>query len=115
MQVLSGVATHMVTTTAAGKEGAPDMLYDEFLPYLYSQYEGIEHKQFGSFGAAVDEFFATIESQKIAAQKFAQEVFGIALYVLTSWFIGRRNEKSRESESCPDAAADAAREECRCK
>lgn len=65
----------------AGKEGAADTVYDEFLPYLYNQYEGMEYKQFGSFGAAVDEFFATIESQKIEAQKFAQEVSGFAYFL----------------------------------
>ena len=52
-----------------GEDGEPVMLYDEFLPCLYRQYADCPHECFGSFGSAVDEFFAKIEAQKIETQK----------------------------------------------
>eukprot|EP00656_Telonema_subtile_P058592 TRINITY_DN9969_c0_g1_i3.p1 TRINITY_DN9969_c0_g1~~TRINITY_DN9969_c0_g1_i3.p1 ORF type:complete len:905 (-),score=302.40 TRINITY_DN9969_c0_g1_i3:78-2792(-) len=60
------------------KSGAAATIYDEFLPYLYKQYEDVPHEQFGSFGAAIDEFFARIEAQKIEAQRYQQQADAIS-------------------------------------
>ena len=61
-------------TKQVSQDQEPQMMYDEFLPFLYCQYEQTEHLNFGSFGAAIDTFFAEIESQRIAVQKAAQQV-----------------------------------------
>lgn len=60
-------------TKQVSQDQEPQMMYDEFLPFLYCQYEQTEHLNFGSFGAAIDTFFAEIESQRIAVQKAAQQ------------------------------------------
>ena len=49
------------------------MLYDEFVPFLFSQYDGRASQEYETFAEAVDEFFAKIEAQKIEAQVLAQQ------------------------------------------
>ncbi|KAN0024141.1 hypothetical protein ACTFIV_008539 [Dictyostelium citrinum] len=49
------------------------VIYEEFVPYLYKQYESKKFIEFESFDAAVDQFFSEIESQKVEQQRIAQE------------------------------------------
>ncbi|KAM9987749.1 hypothetical protein ACTFIZ_003110 [Dictyostelium cf. discoideum] len=49
------------------------VIYEEFVPYLYKQYELKKFIEFESFDAAVDQFFSEIESQKVEQQRIAQE------------------------------------------
>jgi predicted ribosome quality control (RQC) complex YloA/Tae2 family protein len=43
--------------------------YDDFTPFLYKQLQKFEHVEFVSFDQCVDEYFSTLETQKIEAQK----------------------------------------------
>ncbi|XP_041767481.1 nuclear export mediator factor NEMF homolog [Anopheles merus] len=45
----------------------------EYQPYMYNQYQGEPFKAFDSFTTAVDEFYSSLESQKIDLKAFAQE------------------------------------------
>lgn len=45
----------------------------EYHPFLYNQYKEEPVKEFESFTAAVDEFYSTLEGQKIDLKAFAQE------------------------------------------
>lgn len=45
----------------------------EYHPFLYNQYKEDPIKQFDTFTAAVDEFYSTLEGQKIDLKAFAQE------------------------------------------
>ncbi|XP_062536005.1 ribosome quality control complex subunit NEMF homolog [Armigeres subalbatus] len=45
----------------------------EYHPFLYNQYKDEPVKEFDSFTAAVDEFYSTLEGQKIDLKAFAQE------------------------------------------
>lgn len=45
----------------------------EYHPFLYNQYKEDPVKEFDSFTAAVDEFYSTLEGQKIDLKAFAQE------------------------------------------
>ncbi|KAF9584764.1 hypothetical protein BGW38_005269 [Lunasporangiospora selenospora] len=47
--------------------------YDEFHPYLFSQHEKKEFKEYESFDAAVDEFFSAVEGQRLEVKRRAQE------------------------------------------
>ncbi|XP_058129559.1 ribosome quality control complex subunit NEMF homolog isoform X2 [Anopheles ziemanni] len=58
------------------KEGEKEEYYFtnlEYQPYLYNQYQAEPYKQFDSFTTAVDEFYSSLESQKIDLKAFAQE------------------------------------------
>ncbi|XP_053658070.1 ribosome quality control complex subunit NEMF homolog [Anopheles marshallii] len=58
------------------KEGEKEEFYFtnlEYQPYLYNQYQGEPFKAFDSFTIAVDEFYSSLESQKIDLKAFAQE------------------------------------------
>ncbi|XP_058812373.1 ribosome quality control complex subunit NEMF homolog [Topomyia yanbarensis] len=58
------------------KEGEPQEFYFtnlEYHPYLYNQYKDDPVQEFSSFTAAVDEFYSTLEGQKIDLKAFAQE------------------------------------------
>ncbi|KAL1397754.1 hypothetical protein pipiens_009510 [Culex pipiens pipiens] len=58
------------------KEGEPEEYYLtnlEYQPYLYNQYKDEPYQEFPSFTAAVDEFYSTLEGQKIDLKSFAQE------------------------------------------
>ncbi|XP_035896047.1 nuclear export mediator factor NEMF homolog [Anopheles stephensi] len=58
------------------KEGEQEEYYFtnlEYQPYLYNQYQGEPFKAFDSFTTAVDEFYSSLESQKIDLKAFAQE------------------------------------------
>ncbi|XP_055625255.1 ribosome quality control complex subunit NEMF homolog [Toxorhynchites rutilus septentrionalis] len=58
------------------KEGEPEEFYLtnlEYHPFLYNQYKNDPVKEFESFTAAVDEFYSTLEGQKIDLKAFAQE------------------------------------------
>uniref|UniRef100_A0A182T9E5 NFACT RNA-binding domain-containing protein n=1 Tax=Anopheles maculatus TaxID=74869 RepID=A0A182T9E5_9DIPT len=58
------------------KEGEKEEYYFtnlEYQPYLYNQYQGEPYKAFDSFTTAVDEFYSSLESQKIDLKAFAQE------------------------------------------
>uniref|UniRef100_A0A182RTH0 NFACT RNA-binding domain-containing protein n=1 Tax=Anopheles funestus TaxID=62324 RepID=A0A182RTH0_ANOFN len=58
------------------KEGEKEEYYFtnlEYQPYLYNQYQGEPVKAFDSFTIAVDEFYSSLESQKIDLKAFAQE------------------------------------------
>uniref|UniRef100_A0A182NR80 NFACT RNA-binding domain-containing protein n=1 Tax=Anopheles dirus TaxID=7168 RepID=A0A182NR80_9DIPT len=58
------------------KEGEKEEFYLtnlEYHPYLYNQYQGDPVKEFDSFTTAVDEFYSSLESQKIDLKAFAQE------------------------------------------
>ncbi|XP_050068420.1 ribosome quality control complex subunit NEMF homolog [Anopheles maculipalpis] len=58
------------------KEGEKEEYYFtnlEYQPYLYNQYQGEPFKAFDSFTTAVDEFYSSLESQKIDLKAFAQE------------------------------------------
>ncbi|XP_055523831.1 ribosome quality control complex subunit NEMF homolog [Wyeomyia smithii] len=58
------------------KEGEPEEYYFtnlEYHPYLYNQHKDDPVKEFDSFAASVDEFYSTLESQKIDLKAFAQE------------------------------------------
>ncbi|XP_057671845.1 ribosome quality control complex subunit NEMF homolog [Diorhabda carinulata] len=45
----------------------------EFHPMLFEQHSSMPHKEFPSFNEAVDEFFSSLESQKIELRAFQQE------------------------------------------
>ncbi|XP_065078533.1 ribosome quality control complex subunit NEMF homolog [Ochlerotatus camptorhynchus] len=45
----------------------------EYHPFLYNQYKGEPVKEFDSFAVSVDEFYSTLEGQKIDLKSFAQE------------------------------------------
>lgn len=45
----------------------------EFHPILYMQHEKSPYKQFDSFNNAIDEFFSSMESQKIELRALQQE------------------------------------------
>uniref|UniRef100_A0A182VZW9 NFACT RNA-binding domain-containing protein n=1 Tax=Anopheles minimus TaxID=112268 RepID=A0A182VZW9_9DIPT len=58
------------------KEGEKEEYYFtnlEYQPYLYNQYQGEPCKAFDSFTTSVDEFYSSLESQKIDLKAFAQE------------------------------------------
>uniref|UniRef100_A0A182M4G4 NFACT RNA-binding domain-containing protein n=1 Tax=Anopheles culicifacies TaxID=139723 RepID=A0A182M4G4_9DIPT len=58
------------------KEGEKEEYYFtnlEYQPYMYNQYQGEPFKAFDSFTTAVDEFYSSLESQKIDLKAFAQE------------------------------------------
>uniref|UniRef100_A0A182JMM1 NFACT RNA-binding domain-containing protein n=1 Tax=Anopheles atroparvus TaxID=41427 RepID=A0A182JMM1_ANOAO len=58
------------------KEGEREEYYFtnlEYHPFLYNQYQGEPFKEFDSFTTAVDEFYSSLESQKIDLKAFAQE------------------------------------------
>ncbi|XP_052890263.1 ribosome quality control complex subunit NEMF homolog isoform X2 [Anopheles moucheti] len=58
------------------KEGEKEEYYFtnlEYQPCLYNQYQGEPFKAFDSFTIAVDEFYSSLESQKIDLKAFAQE------------------------------------------
>ncbi|XP_058465012.1 ribosome quality control complex subunit NEMF homolog [Malaya genurostris] len=58
------------------KEGEPEEFYYtnlEYHPYLYNQYRNDPVQEFASFTASVDEFYSTLEGQKIDLKAFAQE------------------------------------------
>uniref|UniRef100_W8C4S2 Nuclear export mediator factor NEMF n=1 Tax=Ceratitis capitata TaxID=7213 RepID=W8C4S2_CERCA len=45
----------------------------EYHPYLFAQFEGQPKKEFGTFMLAVDEFYSTMEAQKIDLKTLQQE------------------------------------------
>ncbi|XP_017879873.1 nuclear export mediator factor NEMF homolog [Ceratina calcarata] len=45
----------------------------EFHPYLFEQYKSYPHKEFDSFDVAVDEYFSTMEGQKLDLKALQQE------------------------------------------
>lgn len=45
----------------------------EFHPFLFKQHENLPHKEFDTFNLAVDEFFSTLEGQKIELKAMQQE------------------------------------------
>jgi len=49
------------------------VLYEEFIPVLYHQFEESKNLHFPSFNKAVDEFYSKLETQKIAVQRSGQE------------------------------------------
>jgi hypothetical protein len=49
------------------------LVSDEFVPCALKQYEGRPMVEFGTFDAAMDEFFSQFESQKIALAQLEQE------------------------------------------
>ncbi|XP_055586216.1 ribosome quality control complex subunit NEMF homolog [Uranotaenia lowii] len=57
------------------KPGKDDFYFTslEYHPYLYNQNKNEPVKEFDSFTAAVDEFYSTLEGQKIDLKAFAQE------------------------------------------
>ncbi|EGC30763.1 hypothetical protein DICPUDRAFT_40970 [Dictyostelium purpureum] len=49
------------------------VMYEEFVPFLYKQYESKKYIEYDSFDGAVDQFFSEIESQKLEQQRIQQE------------------------------------------
>ncbi|GAM25895.1 hypothetical protein SAMD00019534_090700 [Acytostelium subglobosum LB1] len=49
------------------------VVYEEFVPFLYKQYQTKKYLEYDSFDLAVDQFFSEIESQKVEQQRIAQE------------------------------------------
>ncbi|KAF2073867.1 hypothetical protein CYY_004827 [Polysphondylium violaceum] len=49
------------------------VIYEEFVPFLYKQYQAKKYLEYDSFDQAVDQFFSEIESQKLEQQRIAQE------------------------------------------
>ncbi|GBB97847.1 hypothetical protein RclHR1_03090005 [Rhizophagus clarus] len=47
--------------------------YDEFNPYLFEQHKSKSYKEFDSFDLAVDEYYSSIESQKLTLKQRNQE------------------------------------------
>ncbi|ORE08811.1 hypothetical protein BCV72DRAFT_224377 [Rhizopus microsporus var. microsporus] len=54
------------------KEGAME-IYDEFHPFLYKQFTHRKFKEYPTFDMAVDEFFSSIEAQKLELKTRKQE------------------------------------------
>ncbi|KAI9260165.1 fibronectin-binding protein A N-terminus-domain-containing protein [Sporodiniella umbellata] len=48
-------------------------IYDEFHPHLYKQFNKRKYKEFDTFDKAVDEFFSSIEAQKLELKTRRQE------------------------------------------
>ncbi|CEP14532.1 hypothetical protein [Parasitella parasitica] len=48
-------------------------IYDEFHPFLYKQFANRQFKEYPTFDKAVDEFFSSIESQKLDLKSRRQE------------------------------------------
>ncbi|KAI8983879.1 fibronectin-binding protein A N-terminus-domain-containing protein [Pilobolus umbonatus] len=48
-------------------------IYDEFHPFLYKQFENRRYKEYDTFDKAVDEFFSSIEAQKLELKTRRQE------------------------------------------
>lgn len=63
-----------------GRDGVLDILITnlEFHPYPFLQNEGKLCKEFDSFDLAVDEFFSTLEGQKIDVKALQQ----VCIYLL---------------------------------
>lgn len=45
----------------------------EFHPFLFEQHKNMPHKEFTTFNEAVDEFFSSMESQKLELKALQQE------------------------------------------
>ncbi|EGG13343.1 DUF814 family protein [Cavenderia fasciculata] len=58
---------------AATEEKKELVVYEEFVPYLYKQYQDKKYLEYDSFDLAVDQFFSEIESQKVEQQRMSQE------------------------------------------
>lgn len=63
---------YIVFKTVDGPKGKVER-YDEFSPYLFAQYKDRPIKEFKSFDAAADEFFARLESDRIEASQAKRE------------------------------------------
>ena len=59
----------------------PLQIYDEFCPLLLNQFKLRDSVRFGTFDAALDEFYSKIESQRAEQQQKAKE--GSAMHKLT--------------------------------
>ncbi|KAG0799249.1 hypothetical protein G6F22_003417 [Rhizopus arrhizus] len=55
------------------KEEEEMEIYDEFHPHLYKQFSNRKFKEFSTFDKAVDEFFSSIEAQKLELKTRRQE------------------------------------------
>ncbi|CAG8522650.1 6805_t:CDS:10 [Paraglomus occultum] len=55
------------------KKKEPLTTYDEFHPFLFEQHKSKPFKEFDSFDAAVDDYFSSIESQRLDLKQRAQE------------------------------------------
>lgn len=56
------------------EKGKRKELYDEFSPYLYSQFTDRVYKEYDNFDEAADDFFSTIEASKAEATQAKREV-----------------------------------------
>ncbi|CAG8537743.1 10624_t:CDS:10 [Paraglomus brasilianum] len=55
------------------KKKEPLTTYDEFHPFLFEQHKSKPFKEFDSYDAAVDEYFSSLESQRLDLKQRAQE------------------------------------------
>ncbi|KAL3641867.1 hypothetical protein CASFOL_012682 [Castilleja foliolosa] len=55
------------------EKGISMQIYDEFFPLLLNQFKSRDSLQFGTFDAALDEFYSKIESQRSEQQQKAKE------------------------------------------
>ncbi|CAB4489274.1 unnamed protein product [Rhizophagus irregularis] len=61
------------STTDDGSQQEDWETYDEFNPYLFEQHKSKSHKEFDSFDLAVDEYYSSMESQKLTLKQRNQE------------------------------------------
>ncbi|RIA97467.1 hypothetical protein C1645_686756 [Glomus cerebriforme] len=61
------------STTDDGSHQEDWETYDEFNPFLFEQHKSKSYKEFDSFDIAVDEYYSSIESQKLTLKQKNQE------------------------------------------
>ncbi|CAI2185243.1 12483_t:CDS:10 [Funneliformis geosporum] len=67
---------HSEHTSTAGESSQQDDewdTYDEFHPFLFEQHKSKSYKEFDSFDLAVDEYYSSMESQKLIIKQRNQE------------------------------------------
>lgn len=63
---------YIITTPLDGQNG-PKERFDEFVPYLFAQYRDRSYIEFETFDEAADEFFAHLESERVAVAQAKRE------------------------------------------
>jgi predicted ribosome quality control (RQC) complex YloA/Tae2 family protein len=66
-------ATETQIVSLASIADRTDTLYENFVPFQFSQYAGQRFIEFSDFDSAVDEYFSKVEGQKVEAQRLEQE------------------------------------------
>lgn len=57
------------------KSDNPELeFYDRFIPYLFTQYETTNFKEFDSFNEAVDQYYSKLELQRLEKQRIEREI-----------------------------------------